>query len=222
MNPRHCQTWYTTKVDSTAVGESPSLRTKGTVRRYEVGRRNRNGKGRMTDDTRNVWNKKYCVYWRQSGTRVHKPGVRTVIGREKSNGRSRGSSVSVGTSPRAELPRNDWLFLLCTASRLALGPPEPPLQIRKLHRIRLSECNLVPEKLRRTTYVSASSYTWNVPYVHIHFTEAGRFSYQVSEFIVAKFRNLSEQIVVVEGTPILLGRCSKNQLFLHLHDHYLL
>jgi hypothetical protein len=60
-----------------------------------------------------------------------KPGVRTVRGRGKSSGRSRGSSVRVVTRPRAELPGNYWIFLLCKASKPALGPAQPPLQIRK-------------------------------------------------------------------------------------------
>jgi hypothetical protein len=59
------------------------------------------------------------------------PGVWTVRGREKSSGRSRGGSVSVVTRSWGELPGNDWMFLLCKASRPAVGPAQPPLQIRK-------------------------------------------------------------------------------------------
>ena len=181
MKRRHCQTWYATKVDSTAVGESPSLRTKGQRGGMKLAAETRMEKEewRMTPE---MFETKSTVYIDDRAELGYKkPGVRTVRGREKSSGRSRDSSVSVVTRTRAELPRNDWIFLLRKASRLALGTAQPLLQIRKWHQIHPFECNLVPEKLRRRTYVSASSYTENMPYVRIHFTET-RLAFSCQSF----------------------------------------
>jgi hypothetical protein len=156
MKRRLCHTWYATKVDSTAVGESPSLRTKGQQGGMKLAAETWMGKEewRMTPE---MFETKSTVY---SDDRAElgykKPGVQTVRGREKSSGRSRGSSVRVVTRPQAELPGKYWIFLLCKASKPALGPAQPPLQMRKWHQIYLYECYLVPEKLRRRTYVSAS------------------------------------------------------------------